>query len=219
MQERRALLSISRAFVATMIMVWSGGASQAAIYQVTVNTSSLAGTAGNVDFQFNPGGGSTQPGLVTISSFSGGTVVGTASTFGGVAGNLPATVTIDNSGGLNDYFQAFTFGNSFSFALQFSGPDVNAPNGTATSGSAFGLSLYNAGGDTPLLTNNADGFIATANVNLDGTVTISTYPSSGAGSAPVATIVSTSTPEPTTLTLFAAPLLAVGGLALRRRRS
>ncbi len=198
--------------VAALVWVSSSVTAQASIlYQVTVNTSTLSGTNGNIDFQFNPGGATSQAALVAISSFTGAVINGTAFTTGGVSGNLPSTVTINNSTAFNDYFQALTFGPSLSFLLQFNGPAVNSPNGTATSGSAFGLSLYNAAGDTPLLTTNPDGFIGTANVNLNGTVTTTTYPSNGTGGAPVATFtVVSSVPEPGTFVLLGASFLSIG---------
>ena len=206
--------SKTAAVAAVVFAASSINAKASSLYQVTVDTSTLNATAGNIDFQFNPGGGTTQPAFVTISSFTGATVNGTASTINGVSGNLPATVTINNSGGsLNDYFQALTFGPSLSFLLQFSGPAVDSPNGTATSGSSFGLSLFNSAGDTALLTNNADGFIGTADVNLDGTVTTTTFPSNNEGGSPVATFALTSVPEPSTFVLFGASFLLFGYLS------
>lgn len=208
------------AFVIVTCGLLAGTAKADIIYQVSVNTSSISGTPGNIDLQFNPGGGSTQPASVRISSFSsvGGVITGAPSTVGDVSGTLPGTVTINNTTALNDYFQPFTYGNSFSFRLLFTGPAINAPNGTATSGSEFGLSLFNSDGSNVFLTTNPDGFAATANVNLNGTVTTTTYPSNGNGGAPVVTFTTVvATPEPATFAMsFAAA--TVLGAALHRNR-
>src|SRR6185369_8428808 len=79
-------------------------------YQVNVNTVSLSGTTGNVDFQYNPGPGTTDPSFITIDFFTpGGGLFGAPFTVGGVTGILPGAVTINNSGAFNDYFQGITF--------------------------------------------------------------------------------------------------------------
>jgi len=89
------------------------------IYFVTVDTTAIGGTPGNIDFQFNPGGSSSQPAFVSISLFSssGGILTGAPFTVGDVSGALPGDVTIANTAALNDYFQPFTFGTSFQFQL------------------------------------------------------------------------------------------------------
>src|SRR6266487_4434304 len=80
-------------------------------YLVTVNTATISALAGQLDFQFNPGSG-VLAAFVDISSFSstGGSLSGSPTLTGGASGNLTSTVHIDNSGGLNDYLQNFTFG-------------------------------------------------------------------------------------------------------------
>lgn len=117
-------------------------------YSVTINTSFPAGTAGALDFNFNPGPLVTQGGDLQILTFSSdgslqncaANVQGFCNT-GDVSGTLPGTLTFDNGTAFNDYFNGFTFGNSLSFDVTLYGPALTTPNGTATSGSTFAFSL------------------------------------------------------------------------------
>jgi hypothetical protein len=179
-------------------------------YLVTVNTSSLAGQSGFVDFQFNPGGLDTQPAAVTIANFTtDGTLSGSPAVVGDVSGQLPSTVTIVNSGGFNDYFEGLIFGTVITFALNFDGPALAAPNGTALSSSAFGLSFYDDTATLPLLTTDPFGFAAIVDVNLDGTTTPTTFPATSDGDPAVTIAVGVS--EPTSLVLMLSGLLFSAG--------
>src|ERR1035441_4720991 len=61
-------------------------------YNVTVNTSSIAGTAGSLDLNFNPGPQVTQAANLQILNFaSNGTLAGSPSLTGDVSGTLPGT--------------------------------------------------------------------------------------------------------------------------------
>src|SRR6266478_3730883 len=106
-------------------------------YQVTIDTSSISGNAGFLDFEFNPGG-SSQSAFAMVSNFSpSGSLSNSPSIVGNVTGTLPPAITITNSTFFNDYFAGFTYGASLSFALTLGGPAIDAPNGTASSGSTF----------------------------------------------------------------------------------
>jgi len=174
-------------------------------YFVTVNTSSVSGTSGNLDFQFNPGNNTTQMATATISAFTtDGTFTGVPpQTSGNVTGTLPAgPVTFCSSGGagcasmsaINEYFTSnvvgpgFTYGTSFSFLVTLGGPAINAPNGTATAGSTFGVGLYDIAGN-PILTNQGGttGFAGQIDINLNGSTTPTAWPSNGVGGASVVT--------------------------------
>jgi len=169
-------------------------------YHATVNTSSISGTAGSLDYNFNPGPFITQAATLQIVGFSSnGTLVGSPVLTGDVSGTLPATVTFDNGTAFNDYFGAFTFGTVLSFDLSFSGPGLAAPDGTSASGSAFAFSMFSdAAGTIPVLTSDTtNGFAFTVNVNLDGTTTVTN------SSAQTAVAPATSgTPEPASLVLM-----------------
>jgi len=193
------------------------------IYLVTVDTSAINGVSGNLDFQFNPGGPSSQSAFVTISSFSsaGGALGGAPAITGDVTGTLPGPVTIDNGTNFNDYFQPFTFGTSFQFQLLLDGPAIQSPNGIATSGSSFGLSLFDATGSATFLTTEPNGFVGTADINLDGTVTPRVFPPSVLGGTPVVTFTAATpgVPEPSTFTFLGSSLLTLAGFAAMRRKS
>src|ERR1700679_2721383 len=75
-------------------------------YYVTVDTSSISGTSGSIDFNFNPGPLVTQAASLQILGFaSNGSLVSCAANVqgfcptGDVAGTLPSTLTFDNGTG------------------------------------------------------------------------------------------------------------------------
>jgi MYXO-CTERM domain-containing protein len=192
-------------------------------YDVTVDTSSISGTAGSLDFNFNPGPLVTQTADAQILSFaSDGLLVSCAANIqgfcptGDVSGTLPGTVTLDNGTGFNDYFDNFTFGSTLSFAVDLYGPAVDSPDGVSTSGSTFALSMFSdAAGTIPALTTDTtDGFAATIDVNLDGSTTVNNY-STETGIV-IATPV-TATPEPSGLGPAATLLVLLACFGWRRR--
>jgi hypothetical protein len=172
------------AFALVVLAALSARPAAAAVgYLITVDTSSVSGTSGFLDFQFNPGSASTQSATAQILNFtSDGILVGVPQINGNVAGVLPGTTTFMNSSALNEYFQQFTYGAKVSFVVLLSGPALDSPNGTATSGSSFGVGLYDSA-QNPILTNQgaASGFVAEIDVNLDGTTTPTAFPNVNGG--------------------------------------
>jgi hypothetical protein len=148
-------------------------------YAVTVNTSSISGTAGSLDFNFNPGPLVTQAASLQLLNFTSNGILAPACPCGtgDVSGQLPATVTFDNGTAFNDYFDDFTFGTTLSFDVSLYGAALSAPDGVSTSGSTFAFSMFsNAAGTVPALTTDtADGFAFTVDVNLDGTTTVNNF--------------------------------------------
>src|SRR5579884_353448 len=90
----------------------AGPAAAGLIYQVDVNTSSLAGSGGYLDFQLNPGDNTAQPLTALVEQFAqtGGSLAPTSTNTGDAAGTLPAALTLDNGTAFNDVFQQTTFG-------------------------------------------------------------------------------------------------------------
>lgn len=186
-------------------------------YDVTVNTASISGTAGSLDFNFNPGPLVTQAASLQILNFaSNGTLAGSPTLTGDVTGLLPGTLMFDNSTGFNDYFDGFTYGSTPTFNVRLYGPALSAPNGTATSGSTFAFSMFsNPAGTTPALTTDLiNGFAATIDVNLKGTTMVTNY----SGQTKV-TPLTTPVPEPSSLTLLGTATLFVCGLRLFQKRT
>ena len=189
-------------------------------YDVAINTSSISGTAGSLDFNFNPGPLITQAASLQILDFtSDGTLVSCAANVqafcptGDVSGQLPATLTFDNGTAFNDYFDGFTFGNTISFAVSLFGPALSSPGG-ATSGSTFAFSMFsNPAGTVPVLTTDTtDGFAFTVDVNLDGTTTVTNY------SSQTSVVPQTgSVPEPSSMPLVLAGLMFVTWLRRSRK--
>jgi hypothetical protein len=188
-------------------------ASPVVTYQVQVNTSTIAGTSGNLDFQFNPGNATSQPAFVTIFGFaSDGTLAGAPATVGDVTGTLPPAVTIHNTDGFNDYADGFTFGNALSFFVSFDGPAITSPNGTATAGSTFAFTLFNSDfSGTLLSTDPVNGVLVEGTVDTHGNVGISNF---GVDSTTKASPV----PEPASAGLALVGLLGVA-IAIRGYRA
>ena len=183
-------------------------------YNVTVDTSSISGTSGSLDFQFNPGPLTTQAASLQILDFSSdGSLAGSPSLTGDVSGALPGTLTFDNGTQFNDYFDDFTFGSTLSFQVSLYGPALSSPDGVSTSGSDFAFSMFSdpPGTIPTLTTDTVDGFASTIDVNLDGTTTV-TDPS-------IQTIIASSTviPEPSNLLLMATGFCGLAGILLRQQ--
>ena len=149
-------------------------------YLVTVNTSSVSGQPGFLDFQFNGGNTPFQPATATIEDFMsvGGIVTGTPQINGSVSGSLPGVVTMNNSAALNELFQGFQYGSSFSFVVVLSGPALNSPNGTSNSGTAFSVGLYD-NNQYPILTDDASGSVGKIDIHTDGSTTTTEFTTNG----------------------------------------
>ncbi len=206
-----------RQFTCCALLLLSGlvsvGRSGELFVPFSVDTSSISGTTGSIDLQFDPGSLVTQAANMTIVNFaSNGSLVPGPQLTGDVSGALPGSLNFTNGTPYNDYFQDFTFGSTLSFEVVLSGPAVSAPNGTATSGSEFTLSMFSdEAGTIPALTSDTtDGFATIVNLGLNGSATITNY-SSQTNAGPV------STPEPNSFTLLLAAFIMIGGSAGRWR--
>jgi hypothetical protein len=191
------------------------GAAQAAfagtMEQLLVNTSSIAGTTGSIDFQFNPGSFTSQAATVLISGFTstGTYVAGSQSDIGAVTGGpVPFNLTISNTFAGNEDFEDFKFGNSILLTLSFSGPAVTSPSGGSASPTTFYFSTYSdLAGTIPVLTTNSSGIDAEVIVNNNGTLSTLTTTSNA-----------NFVPEPSSEWLVSGALLSAGFVVLWRRR-
>jgi hypothetical protein len=178
------------------------------IITITVNTSSIAGTVGHIDFNF--GGFPSSPDVTALVSMwtSDGTLSGVPMTSGSTSGVLPANVTEKVIGGTGaDYFHDFTFGNTLMFQLMLT-YDSAIP-GSFTTDDTWGLALYDST-ITPLLANGMKGdFLFTVDMHPNGSFT-ATDASNGQ-------LTISGIPEPSTLTLFGFGLLAAAFPLYRRR--
>lgn len=213
------MLRLPKAGLIGLLLIGAVSTASAApiTYDVTVNTASLSGTTGSLDFNFNPGPLTTQAATLQIDSFSGASLSGGAFLTGDATGALPGVVTLTNGTAFNDYFQSVVYGSTLTFDLGLSGPALSSPDGTSASGSAFAFSMFSdAAGTQPALTSDTtDGFALTVGVNLDGSTTVSNFSSETAISAAGG---STSVPEPDGLALAGAGFaLALIGVYRRRR--
>jgi len=180
-------------------------------YKFTIDTTTLNGQLGNLDFQLNPGD-VTSP-FVALDIFglalSGGSFsANQVQLMGDAFGAFDSNVLLDNGMGFNDAFQPVDFGTSVTFLATFSGAGVDNP---ASPGTTFGFSIYDSLGTTPLLTTSGDGTIAGVTLDANGVATYTNPATVGGGSA------GTVTPVPEPGTRFGA-LLGIGVCAERLRR-
>jgi len=119
--------------------------------QITIDTSSLAGTVADLVFDLFDGG--PPPNSVTISGFAtDGTLGSNILPTGDVTGTLPGAVILGDSSSFSEYFQDITLSNSLSFVFDTTG-------GTAEPGSnpdGFAFSLLDADTQLPLFPPDGD---------------------------------------------------------------
>jgi hypothetical protein len=184
------------------------GRATAITYFVTVDSSSISGNDGQLDFQFNPGSG-TQAATAGILNFgfSEGGPNGSPTLTGGASGDLSTMVQINNSAALNDYLQAWIFPDFFQFYLTLNGPALSSPDGSSTD--TFGLALYDPSFNPQLNDGSQGDFIFTVDVGTDGNTTFNL------ASSPPGLVTFEVVPEPSTWLLCGAGLAFV---VWRKRR-
>lgn len=188
--------TIIRLLVIAVIMFGATSAFADYSYNFDVNTSGYSGQTGYLELQFNP---LLSTGLASaaVSNFTSDATLGAMQVNGNVTGALPGAVTINNTTGWNDYYQALTYGNTLHFSLNLTG---------ATAGNTFTLSFFDASGSTPVLTNDlTNGFAATVGLNSTGAVLTNNSDQTTASPTPI----------PAAAWLFGSGLMGLAGV--RRR--
>ncbi len=202
-------------FLIPLLLAAVGGAQAGEVFLFTLNTSSISGDAGSLDFSLSPGAGSDQSLTATVFDFtSNGAYAGGQATDGVVSGGpvtqgKPVVIgPVPNAFGLNDDFEDFTYGNTLSFLVDVDGPALTAPDGKATSGYEFDLETFSdQGGLVPSLTLDPNGISGKIDISPEGVLTYSDVSSR--------LTITAATPEPASVWLFAG---AVGAALLIRRR-
>lgn len=185
------------------LMIAVGFSTTARAASVTVDTSALSGGLYYIDFQLNDGNGvgdGNNTAVISGFGFGGGSVVGAATSFGGVSGDLSSSVTLIDTDPFTEFFQAFIPGSFLSFTLQLS----NNVNGAIPDVFGFALldenlmnlATYSLGSDQ-LLTVEING----------GALAYDTYAS--VGSVPAPTIGANVPDGGRTLVLLATALVAI----------
>ena len=189
----------------TSILITGAKASIISSFEIQVNTLALQGQPGYLDFQFNPGPAS-DPASATLYFFnSDGTLVPPTGNSGDVSGTLPGTVTLNNDTAYNDYNEGFTFGSFFDIFVTL---DVPSLSGTASSGDAFVLGLYDSGDTNELITTSIDPGLVEIDLDTNGNPTVTNYSPNGEAQV-------TQTPEPGSIALLVS---GFGLIGLGRRR-
>jgi hypothetical protein len=185
-------------------------------YDISVNTASIAGTMGYLDFQFNPGPPTAAPATASLLNFvSGGTLnlsPGTLFTQGDVIGNLPGAVTFVNDKGANEYSPGFTYNNSIQFEVGLSWTQPVQPPDSPTS---FFFWMYDSNFN-PVLTSlggaNSFNQALELDINTDGSITAADF-------SPVLTVTPlTTVPEPGSFSLLICGAAVLIARRIRARR-
>ena len=193
---------------ASLLLCLSAGQASAVPFLVTVDTSSLQGSSGFLDLQFNPADVATPGALANVTAFAGNLgLVGAPLPEGDITGTLPGPVQLANTTAFNSYFQAVQFGTLFRFVVDFTGDFLTQP---ASLGTSFAVALLNDA-LVPLLTNDVSGSLLRFELQA-GQVTFQAFQANGRVAATVSPV-----SLPGTAVLFVSGVLLLLGQALRQR--
>ena len=210
-----SLTSITAIASLALTLGLASGAAQAVTFGVDIDTRSLAGTTGSVDFQWNLG--AVDPALAaSVFSFSSGSTLTSAPVLlsGDVSGALLSGTPLNFAGGapFNYVYQDLTFGAAIHFLLTL--PDSAPAQAASNNASAFFVSVLNANQASALATSSADGTALAFTLAPGAAPTVQAYTDTGVVSVSVV-------PEPSTVALLLAGLVGIAGLrgrgALRHR--
>ncbi len=209
------LLSL-KLLITALVVLAANSAFAAFTYNVSINTSSLAGESGYLYLQYDPFSTNTAS-TATVAGFVTDGTLGAQDTVdvvngSAVTGVLPGSVVFTNTNGINDYNHAITLGSAINFSLSLDAPIFGGPSGGTTGSSTFSLGLFaDASGSTPLLNTtgilgSVPGTLFTVSLLDNGTTTTEVLASEAAVTA---------TPIPAAAWLLGSGL--TGLVALRKR--
>ena len=204
-------LKIKLTVIAAIIFAASSAFASLSTYDVTVNTSSLAGETGYLYLQYVTN--STLASTATVSTFDSDAVLGAQDTVdvvdgSAVHGTLPGNVVFANTNAINDYNHAITFGNSLSFLVTLSSASTSTTSGVST----LSLGLFaDAFGGTPLLNVNGGSYAGTV-----ATISLHDNGSTDAQSLDASTT-ATPTPIPGALYLLGSGLMGLVGMRRKKQ--
>ncbi|GAB3257923.1 NF038129 family PEP-CTERM protein [Chitinimonas naiadis] len=181
------------------------------VYNVKVNTSSLAGTQGYLDLGLI-GLADSPLAQAAITGLSGGTALGN-DTLDGDSSVIAGGWALGNTTGFNAILSAWEFGQELAFQLVFSGDWEG--NGVG-SGTTFAFKLWDSAIGNTLLSDDAQGDLFRIDLWPGALVDISTFGTDGTPAATIQQV--TAVPEPTSIALLLAGLLAISLLRAARQR-
>ena len=182
-----------------------------------VDTTTLDGQSGYLDFQFNPNTDGTTPldSSVKVSNFTGGTL-GAVDTKVNVTESLPNGATIYNTDATNGFIQQFTFGNTLGFDTSFpfllDTKNILGSFAVPDAGNTFQFFVLDASKDPFATTDTVNNALVQISQGSDGSLAPSQQYRLNAPA---------SVPEPSSgvsLMLLSALVLIPVGLAVRKQR-
>jgi hypothetical protein len=178
------------------------------LWTVSVDTTSLTGTTGAVEFSFIPGNLTASPASATVSGFTtDGTLVPPPVVTGDETGTLPGPVVLMNDQTFNDYFESFTYKSKMSFFVTLA---ASAPS-TIPIDTTFSFFLFDQNGNPISNSNSPSGEAFDLNINgLTGVATLVPY------YPPPPIVILQGVPEPSSVLLLGLGAAAVVGLGRLR---
>ncbi|MDB5387996.1 MAG: conserved repeat domain, partial [Planctomycetaceae bacterium] len=139
-------------------------------YHVSIDTTALTGTQGQLSLQFNPSvipGSPDAEAKITGLSLVGGTT-GSSTLIGDVSQASSNQLILRPSTPLNRYVENLTLGSRIEFDLEFVGAGLSQPH-LSDFADVFALQLLSANGLVPLLSSDASASTLCINLDSDGT--------------------------------------------------
>lgn len=209
------MLRLQRLLVGLLAgLLFTLSAHASVVYNVKINTSSLAGTQGSLDLGLI-GLADSPLAQVTLSGLTGGSALG-GDQLDGDSAVTPGGWRLGNTTGFNAVLAAWQFGQELAFQLTFAGDWENATSG---SGTTLAFKLWNDTISNTLLSDDAAGDLFRIDLWPQGGRTVSIFGMDGSSFVTIQQVAAV--PEPASLILLLTGLIALALLraaGLRERR-